>query len=266
MPVGMARTDSILSRRDWRRSALVSRALNGSNGWAVAGTPQPTIARATARMGFEGIGGILSPATDMFKLERMVGRIPIVLIHGLGDTARLFRRMAAHLEQTGHKVHCLDLVPNNGDTGLDDLALQIKDYVAEQFGPEEKFALVGFSMGGIVSRFYVQRLGGIERVLRFVTISAPHRGTWTAWLRANPGIRQMRPGSSFLRDLNDDCSVLERTGFVSIWTRFDLMIVPAQSSILPTGRSIHVGAIAHPLMVNDRRVLRLVAKLLSEAP
>ena len=73
----------------------------------------------------------------------------------------------------------------------------------------------------------------------------------------------MRPDSAFLRDLNRDCSILERTGFVSLWTRFDLMIVPARSSVLPVGRSIHVGALAHPLMVNDRRVLRLVENILS---
>lgn len=54
----------------------------------------------------------------------------------------------------------------------------------------------------------------------------------------------MRPNSDFLCDLNRDCATLERAGFVSIWTRFDLMIVPARSSLLPVGRSVHVGVLA----------------------
>jgi hypothetical protein len=42
------------------------------------------------------------------------------------------------------------------------------------------------------------------------------------------------------------------------------MILPASSSVLPVGRSIRVGTLAHPLMVTDRRVLRLVREILAE--
>ncbi len=41
-------------------------------------------------------------------------------------------------------------------------------------------------MGGVVSRYYLQRLGGLARVRRFVTISSPHHGTVTAYLRRLP--------------------------------------------------------------------------------
>lgn len=194
----------------------------------------------------------------------MNANVPILLVHGLGDTARLFGTMSAYLAKDGRKVHCVNLEPNDGEVGLEQLATQIQSYVAERFAPAPKFDLLGFSMGGIVSRYYVQRLGGIERVRRFVTISSPHRGTWTAWLQGNAGIRQMRPNSKFLGNLNRDCGILAQAGFVSIWTPFDLMIVPARSSVLPVGRSIQVGVLAHPLMVNDREVLRVVEQVLTE--
>lgn len=190
--------------------------------------------------------------------------MPVLLIHGLGDTSHLFRRMAAALESAGFETHALDLTPNNGQDGIERLALQIEDYVSRHFPPEQIFDLIGFSMGGIVARFYVQRLGGISRVRRFITISSPHNGTWTARLLNHPGICQMRQNSEFLRDLNSDCDMLARTGFVSIWTRFDLMIVPARSSILPVGRSIHIGALLHPWMVTDARVFRAVREILCE--
>ena len=65
-------------------------------------------------------------------------------------------------------------------------------------------------MGGLVSRYYVQRLGGIERVRRLITISTPHQGTLWAHMVGNPGSRQMRPGSAFLSKLNHDAAMLER--------------------------------------------------------
>jgi triacylglycerol esterase/lipase EstA (alpha/beta hydrolase family) len=118
-------------------------------------------------------------------------------------------------------------------------------------------------MGGLVARYYVQRLGGIERVRRLITISSPHNGTCAAFLRRNGGARQMRPGSAFLCDLNRDVSVLDRIDFTSIWTPFDLMILPAHSSVLPAGRAIRVNVGAHPPMVRNQRVLKLVADVLS---
>ena len=108
-------------------------------------------------------------------------RNPVLLIHGIDDTRAVFQKMAVHLVLQGWSVYSLDLVPNNGNVGLDKLAKQIADYVTATFAPEQCLDLVGFSMGGIVSRYYVQRLGGINRVQRFITISSPHHGTVAAY-------------------------------------------------------------------------------------
>jgi hypothetical protein len=44
------------------------------------------------------------------------------------------------------------------------------------------------------------------------------------------------------------------------------MIVPSTSSRVPVGRSIPVWTPAHPLLVRDPRVLRLVVEILKEQP
>ncbi|MHC5826062.1 MAG: esterase/lipase family protein, partial [Nostoc sp.] len=106
---------------------------------------------------------------------------PVLLIHGIDDTETVFYQMRNYLIQTGLSVYALNLVPNNGDVGLDELAKQVSDYVTATFAPEQRLDLVGFSMGGIVSRYYIQRLGGINRVQRFITISSPHHGTVVAY-------------------------------------------------------------------------------------
>jgi triacylglycerol lipase len=189
---------------------------------------------------------------------------PVVLVHGIDDTAHLFRHLAARLECDGRTVHAPDLVPNNGDAGIDALAAQLQAHIDARLPPEQPVDLVGFSMGGLVCRYYLQRLGGVDRVHRFIAIASPHRGTWTAFFRANAGARQMRRGSAFLRDLNHDAARLDRVHVTSIWTPFDLMILPSTSCVLGTSMSIRVAA--HALMVRDRRVLDLVSRLLSASP
>ena len=190
-------------------------------------------------------------------------RKPVLLIHGIHDTGARFAWMRSQLESKGWEAHCPDLTPNDGVIGLDRLATQIASYVQVNFAPDRRFDLVGFSMGGLVSRYYLQRLGGLERVRRFVSISCPHRGTWTAFLRSNAGTRQMRPGSLFLRDLNHDAEILDRVCLTSIWTPFDLMILPASSSVTRFGRSVRVSVPAHVLMLKSRQVLRAVLESLT---
>ncbi|MEH1814834.1 MAG: triacylglycerol lipase [Nostoc sp.] len=191
-------------------------------------------------------------------------RNPVLLIHGIDDTRAVFQKMAVHLVLQGWSVHSLNLVPNNGDVGLDELAKQVADYVTATFAPEQRLDLVGFSMGGIVSRYYVQRLGGINRVQRFITISSPHYGTVVAYGSSRPGCLQMRPDSIFLKNLNSDAVMLGQIDFTSIWTPYDLMIVPANSSQMPVGSQVIVPVTLHPWMLTDPRSLAAVTAALAK--
>ncbi|MEA3207122.1 MAG: triacylglycerol lipase [Chthoniobacter sp.] len=191
-------------------------------------------------------------------------RPPVLLIHGIKDDARKMERMARHLRQEGREVHTMSLRPSWGQKGLDELAVQIAAEADRLFAPDQTFDLVAFSMGGLVSRYYVQRLGGLERVRRFVTISTPHQGTVFAYLIANPGCRQMRPGSAFLRDLASDAHRLEQVQFTSVWTPLDLIILPARSSAVPQARNRKLWIVAHPLMVWQPLALRAVSAALDD--
>ena len=191
-------------------------------------------------------------------------RNPVLLVHGIIRTSAVFRRMSSYLTQRGWSVHSFNMTPNDASLGLDQLAIQVADYVDKTFAPEQPIDLVGLSMGGLVTRYYVQRLGGIDRVQRFITISAPHQGTRMAYLLPRLGCIQMRPGSAFLEDLNQDAKMLEQLNFTSIWTPWDLIIVPASSSQMPVGREVKVPVFAHASMVTDTRSLKSVVSALSE--
>ena len=189
---------------------------------------------------------------------------PVLLIHGIKDDARKMEPMARHLRAEGWEAHTFSYRPSWGQKWLDELAAQVATEADRLFSKGQKFDLVAFSMGGLVSRYYLQRLGGVERVDRFVTLSTPHRGTWLAHLIPNAGCRQMRPRSEFLRELNANADCLTRVRFTSLWTPFDTIILPAHSSELPGVRCEKLPVLLHPLMVVQPSVLRRVAAVLAE--
>ena len=72
----------------------------------------------------------------------------------------------------------------------------------------------------------------------------------------------MRPNSAFLQDLNQTMDELQQVEFTSVWTPYDLMIMPANSSQLAVGRMIQLPVLGHPLMVTDGRSLATIADIL----
>jgi triacylglycerol lipase len=54
-------------------------------------------------------------------------------------------------------------------------------------------------------------------------------------------------------------TMLSKVKFTSIWTAWDTIILPAQSSQLPVGKDVQLPVLAHPLMVVDYRSLDAVA-------
>jgi len=192
-------------------------------------------------------------------------RNPVLLIHGLYDTVAKFEALSLYLYQLGWSVHSLNLTANDGSVPLNELAKQVADYVDRNFEPEQMIDLLGFSMGGLVTRYYLQRLGGVERVKRYVTISAPNHGTLTAYPLSLPGIIQMRINSPFLQDLNQDHhKCLSHIQVTNLWTPYDLMILPAHSSKMGIGQEISVPVAVHAWMVSDRRVMKIIALALSD--
>jgi triacylglycerol lipase len=189
----------------------------------------------------------------------MSQRNPIVLAHGMWDTAAVFEKLTPYLESRGFQVYSLDMVPSNGAAPLDVLAGQLANFIDRTFNPDQPIDLLGFSMGGIISRYYLQRLGGLDRTQRLVTVSSPHNGTTMAEFSFVPGGKQMRVGSEFLQDLNRDVDRLAQIQFTSIWTPLDAIIVPAASSRVSVAQNQTVLVPWHKLMVSDRRSLATIA-------
>jgi triacylglycerol esterase/lipase EstA (alpha/beta hydrolase family) len=192
---------------------------------------------------------------------------PVVVVHGIWDDARSIAPLLRGLGRHGMaKLSAIALDPPWGTASIESLAEQLARFVerARAQHAAEAVDIVGFSMGALVARTYLQLLGGHAHVRSFVSISGPHRGTLTAYALPLLGVRQMRPGSALLRALGDDVSHLSQVAVHCLYTPFDSMILPSESSVLRGARSVHRLPVAlHRLMIHDRRVHALVAQLLS---
>ena len=183
---------------------------------------------------------------------------PIVLVHGIDGSGRDLTRLGRALRASGRDVHIIDLVPNDGSARIEELSAQLEKFIASRLPGDGPFDIAGYSMGGIVTRHYLQERGGHVRVRRFVSISAPHHGTLIAGLRCKAGARQMRIGSEFLEQLSHPDSLARLPPTTSFQTVTDLIIVPFTSSTLPGARNIRLIGWGHFTGIIQRHALRRI--------
>lgn len=170
--------------------------------------------------------------------------------------------MKRALTSRGYQVHAINLKPNDASISFEAMARQLESYVDANVPAGEKCDIVAFSMGGLVSRYYIQKLGGYQRVRRFVTISSPNHGTLWAYLSGRTGVKEMRPASTMLQELNGDVSKLEPLHYTSIYTPLDLTIVPSGSSRMAVARNVVSWVPLHALMVSMPGPIREVENAL----
>ena len=193
---------------------------------------------------------------------------PLVLVHGLWDTPALFNSLRRTLGDrrelfVPHLPHGLGVVP------LEDLAADLGQAIGGRFGPEQPLDVMGFSMGGLISRTWIQLLGGAGRVRRFTSVASPQQGTWAAqpWPgRLLASVGDMKVGSALLRRLNADPGALAGIDCCSLFCLADAMVVPGWTAVLPVGRREalrplhlqHHQLMAHPASVDQvaRELLR----------
>ena len=127
---------------------------------------------------------------------------PILLVHGMVDNRSIFTVLRRGLRRRGfRRVLAINYSPLTSDVRLaaTNLATRVEQICAET--GFERIHLIGHSMGGLVARYYVQRLDGDARVHTLVTLGTPHGGTKAARLIPHRLARQLRPDSELVAEL-----------------------------------------------------------------
>ncbi len=175
---------------------------------------------------------------------------PVVLLHGFIDNRSVFVLLRRSLAQHGrHRVESLNYSPLTCDirTAAELLGRHIEE-ICTRTG-SSRVDVVGHSLGGLIARYYAQRLGGDVRVRTLVTLGTPHSGTRVAPLaNAHPIVRQMRPGSALIEELSRPAPGC-RTRFVSFWSDLDHLMDPLESACVDhpdlLAQNIRVTGIGH---------------------
>jgi hypothetical protein len=198
-----------------------------------------------------------------------VPHTPVLLLHGLFDNRAVFSRMRRSLNSHGWEhLHALNYNPVTVD--LREAAALFGRHVLhtrEVYGGE-RVAVVGHSLGGLIARYYVQRLGGDEHVHTLVTLATPHEGTWGAHLlHPLPISRQLLPGSSVFQELSAP-AVGCTTRFVVFRGEHDPLILPQRSSELRHpdlwAENVVVLGSGHVTLPVHRTVITQVREVLTE--
>lgn len=157
---------------------------------------------------------------------------PILLVHGMADNHSIFALLRRGLQRRGFtRVYSMNYSVRTSDvrTAAAQLAREIEEICEET--DYERIHVVAHSLGGLIARYYVTRLGGDERVHTVVTLGTPHHGTLLARLSPLPIARQLSPGSALLEELAQTVPGCT-TRFLCFWSDTDEAILPARNAEL----------------------------------
>jgi triacylglycerol esterase/lipase EstA (alpha/beta hydrolase family) len=188
-------------------------------------------------------------------------RHPVVLLHGLAMNRTNWIWVGRRLAQRG-------IGPLYGTTYFSPQtvarsARHLADFVERVCAREDaqRVDIVAHSLGGVVARYYIERLGGARRIGRLVTIGSPHRGTELGKIGFVPSARELTKDSPFLGDLG-----MPKAGvaYTSIWSRADAIVVPPESaSIAPAGEDRVFDDLGHLSLLLSPRVVDAVVERLT---
>ena len=170
---------------------------------------------------------------------------PIILVHGLIDNRSIFALLRRGLTRRGFDhITTLNHSPLTDD--VRSVAQTLGDLIEDlcETSGYERVHVVGHSMGGLIARYYVQRLGGDSRVHTLVTLGTPHGGTVPASFIPLPVVRQLSPSSGLIQELEEPAPGC-RTRMLAVWSDLDQLVVPQTN-----GRITHPDLRARNMMVH----------------
>lgn len=199
----------------------------------------------------------------------------VLLITGVTIPAVWFDPIKARLERDGFRTVVYEpprLLSGDLFWNAEELGRVIDDIRAET--GEERIDILAECTGGLISRHYIQQLGGNDHVRRLVTFISPQHGLPKAaeaqlfvdW----DAVADLTPGSEWLETVNR-APMAPDVPMTSIYTCTDEYIQPYDTSIVPGAKNIGIGCdgtfVGHFQFFYDREIYRLMRdELMLAAP
>jgi pimeloyl-ACP methyl ester carboxylesterase len=174
---------------------------------------------------------------------------PILLVHGIVSNRSIFTLLRRGLTRRGFSnVFAMNYLTVANDVRAAAAGLSVEvERIVEETG-FERLHIIGHSLGGLIARYYVTRLGGDARVHTLITLGTPHSGSYAAYAVPTTLMLQMRPGSHLMRELARPVRGC-RTRFISYWSDNDWAIQPQRNAALQhpdlDARNVRLHAAGH---------------------
>jgi triacylglycerol esterase/lipase EstA (alpha/beta hydrolase family) len=215
---------------------------------------------------------LLIPVWPLFMLigasyarrrEMATGTRPVVLIHGYAMNRTNWVWLGPTLAKRGlGPLHGMNY---NSLATVAESAAQLGLFV-ERLCVEagvSQVDIVAHSLGGIISRWYIERMGGAKRVGKLVTIATPHHGTRWARMAVGRVRHDLAHHSPLVTELGNGRPP-DGVSYTSIWSNCDNLIVPADSSrIGPFGEDVIIDDHGHLALLTSQKVADAVAARLA---
>ena len=197
----------------------------------------------------------------------MSKRNPIILIHGLWNTSDIFSSITSKLDEIGIEYFAPTLEHEYGMISIVELTNSLNDFILEKYGYEKQIDILGFSMGGIIGRYWIKKFNGYKRTRKFITVGSPHNGTLASQLVPKypfRGISEMKINSYLLRELSKYDCLLSEINCISFYTFWDLMVFPGWRANMNYGEKISLNVYKHKNLVrNPYAVNKIIDRLLN---
>ncbi len=203
----------------------------------------------------------------------------VVVVCGFGASQRSVSAIRKRLLRDGYDVVVLAMTLSelsDGILGLSNMAERLSLVVKSLSKKTLPTFLVAHSAGGLVARYFVQRLEGHLYTQGVVTLATPHRGTWVAALGfVTPLILkakvlwEMLPVSQFIRKLNK-APLAPTVQLLSIRSKRDMLCPPRATRLprrwkdIPNVRGVDLEDLSHMDFLMSKECYLLVEKFLSD--
>ncbi|WBO66510.1 esterase/lipase family protein [Streptomyces camelliae] len=198
------------------------------------------------------------------------GDLPVLLVHGLGDGESIVAPLRRGLDGIGAGPFTTVSYHAFGpDIRAAARVLGEQVELVSAGSAERSVVVIGYSLGGLIARYYTQALGGDAYVPLVITLATPHGGTAAALLAPpHPLLRQLRPGSALLAELAGPAAGC-RTRFVAFYSDFDEVVIPTSRGRIDhpdlTARNVLVPGVGHLTLPLHPPVIDQVRSLLTAA-
>jgi triacylglycerol lipase len=197
-------------------------------------------------------GGIFAP-DGANRATAAPERHPILFVHGWNSSGSVWTTMIANFKADGWTDAQLANWSYNTSQSNATTAQQIRtkvDSILLATGAT-KVDVITHSMGGLSSRYYAKNLGGDTRIDAWVSLGGPNHGTTFAYGCFSTSCVEMRPGSTFLKNLNATDETPGAPRYATWWSACDTVIEPDNSTPLAGATNTQTACLGHSDFYKD---------------